>query len=518
HLSENMLLPVRIHRTESFVSPDYMKTRMTISCDADTSGTVAVLGFPHPYTRKKRLLEDKPVLFYPGNDSCYYIEGAQFASICDGREREVLLEYDGTNITRENPMMMNYSTWPEKFITKRKRIDNGMGGSGYMWDWFHTEAWPHVVEIANAWPDPPVLSYITPVKVGDRSHRRQGALSFLKKSLNVWRFEIPKELAYASSDVIFSFNGPGRDAFFSLPDSSRNIRFFCDKSYERDARECLEVLQPVIEEFCGLYGIGETARINVNLPTHILKQIRIGKIQYIRYSRYSGNSQWLLGNITSNIFSVQTQILNDLFWQRMRFLGLFGKYTKELQSFLNNNMTRGLNHAFSPDQTFLPPAFSPTPRHLDDKLLRQQGATPRKMWENRSVTPPVFQMLYLVMGHDAWIQMLKLLREGVEEHNQDETFIQTCAEQAWEQPLDWFFDFWMNSDLEFPRYRLDKAEARILEQGDEDQTRYELTVVLANETGGRMPVPLVIETAISRMENKVWVGAGETVSWSIVIR
>jgi hypothetical protein len=124
-------------------------------------------------------------------------------------------------------------------------------------------------------------------------------------------------------------------------------------------------------------------------------------------------------------------------------------------------------------------------------------------------------MLYLILGHDPWSEMLGELKKAMVEEDLTADLLQRVAEATTGEDFGWFFDYWCRQGSGFPSYRIGFARARMVTVGIEETTMYDVEVEVSNVGTGRMPAPIRIETSNDAIDEKLWLGPGETKTWRV---
>jgi len=118
------------------------------------------------------------------------------------------------------------------------------------------------------------------------------------------------------------------------------------------------------------------------------------------------------------------------------------------------------------------------------------------------------------MGHSDWMKTTRLVRDRVRETYMTIDLVESAAEEATGESWQWFFDYWCRAGEGFPSYSVENATAEVVTRGFNQETRYRVSAEIRNLGTGRMPVPLQLTTSQGVVEERVWLGPGETYLWS----
>ena len=509
NIPQRLILPIKILRDDQVWTPGSLTSDLTFTCNADTSDTLAILS---AYSRWSQtvdeiLLEGRRIPFVK-RDTELFIEGREFKSFSDGSPHHLIIhapERKGGHYTEGYAFRFN--TQGYYFIEKKVRRtgDNGQefwtfkSYPGYLW---HTR-----LTLTVRYPTPPVEAPVQPIKV-EKTGRGRNALT-------TYVFDIPAELNTISSSVWFDYFGEGRDVFFTLKNPRLKIRFVTEKSNEKVFREVMELAEPVLEEFCAMYGISPGKMLTIIVNSSELREVR--KMQ-MRCIRYGASATWWSDMLFNSLDSTEHNMLSNVFMKDLRGPSLQGDYTIwDLNSFMEINITHGLNHHLSMSQKFEPWEFKPIAWRLDPQRAREmEKRTREELLESRNI--PVFQMLYLVLGHDAWLKMLQRFKNKIHKNFLAPEVLQEAVREITGDPMDWFFDYWMKSGASLPSYRVKGYRAWMSEGEKEDETIYNVEIDIANLGTGRMPVPVRLSTSKEPINDKIWLGPAETATWKITTK
>jgi hypothetical protein len=507
NIPQRLILPIKILRDDQVWTPESLTSDLTFTCNAETSGTLAILS---AYSRWSQtvdeiLLEGHRVPFIK-RDAQLFIEGREFKSFSDGSPHHLIIHAPfGKNVHYSEGYAFRFNTQGYFFIEKKSRTmsDDGQefwfftNHPGYLW---HTR-----LTLTVKYPNPPVEAPVQPNKV-EKTGRGRNVLT-------TYVFDVPAELNTISSSVWFDYYGEGRDVFFTLKNPRLKIRFVTEKSNEKIFKEVMELAEPVLEEFCAMYGISPERTITINLTD--LREIR--KMQ-VRCIRYGASATWWSDMLFNSIDMTEHNMLSSVFMKDLLGPGLQGDNTIwDLNPFMNANITHGLNHHLSMSQKFAPWEFKPIASHLDPQRAREmEKRTREKLLENHNI--PVFQMLYLVLGHDTWLKMLQRFKNKIHKNFLAPEVLREAVRETTGDPMDWFFDYWMKSGAGLPSYRVKGYRAWMSEGEKEDESIYNVEIDIANLGTGRMPVPVRLSTSKEPINDKIWLGPSETATWKVTTK
>jgi hypothetical protein len=186
-----------------------------------------------------------------------------------------------------------------------------------------------------------------------------------------------------------------------------------------------------------------------------------------------------------------------------------------------SNRSRGLSASLGRAQPFVPRDFSPSPSHVTPgNFIPIQFMKRQELLEltDHPNPLPVFQMLYLVMGHENWMRMYGNLMKRLETEAFSDRMVEQAAARSFPEPLSWFFDYWIRDGKGYPCYQITEATARILSDDSDSGPRYELVARVWNLGTGRMPVPISVQTSGDTATTRTWIGPGETATWRVALR
>lgn len=503
-MPEESILRIRILRQDETLTPDTYQSDMTVSCEQDTSGTIAVLANwkRWQYSIDEVALDGKPVPFRL-HESYYFFEGADLKSLNDGAQH--LFTFKGAlqkiSASRTDAIAQyTYFSQGLNFIHNKRLINLESSITTFEWDVKYT--WRSRLSLTVQWQNPPLESPVPPSKI-----EKHDTGEFA--SLTTYTFDIPAELNGPHSRVSFSFFGEGRDALLKFKDSPIQFQFAVNKNHENIMRDILELAEPVVAEFCALHSIPTDNPIIIRNNSPVWE---IEKMQ--RRLRHSSRQwSWMADNMYSTLDGMENEILTAIY-----FKNLYGKGPQEelhewdIYQFMQMNIRRGLNRHISLNPQFEPREFACINQHVGVQQFRSLERISRAelLRFNRI---PVFQMFYLVLEHEKFFIMMQNLKTRLRTNFLTAETLQDAVRETTGDSMDWFFDYWMRTGTGLPSYTIESAIAKILPSEKDDETLYEVEAVIKNLGTGRMPVPLRLETAKGAVNDKVFIGDKETVTW-----
>lgn len=509
NIPQRLILPIKILNDDQVWTPESLTSDLTFTCNADTSGTLAILYtfWRWNQTVDEILLGGRRIPFVK-RDTQLFIEGREFKPFSDGAPHHLIIRAPiKKNVsTDEEYIIRHFLTLGYFFVDKKIRtLHDGQeiwyfpSYPGYLW---HTR-----LTLTVRYPTPPVDTPVQPIKVEKTGRGR--------KTLTTYVFDIPAELNTVSSSIRFNYFTEGRDVFFTLNNPRLKICFVTEKSREKIFREVMELAEPVLEEFCAMYGISPERTITIIFSPLDLREIR--RMQ-VRTSRYGAQASWWTDMLFNSLDGTEHNMLSSVFMKDLLGPGIQGDYNIwDISSFMDPNITRGLNHHLSMTQKFEPWELKPIASHLDPQRSREiEQRTRSEMLESKSI--PVFQMLYLVLGHDTWLKMLQRFKSKIHKNFLAPEVLQEAVRETTGDPMDWFFDYWMKSGAGLPSYRVKGYRAWMSEGEKEDESIYNVEIDIANLGTGRMPVPVRLSTSKEPINDKIWLGPAETATWKVTTK
>jgi hypothetical protein len=510
NIPQRLILPIKILRDDQVWTPESLTSDLTFTCNADTSGTLAILSAYSGWrqTVDEILLEGRRIPFVK-RDQQLFIEGREFKLFSDGAPHHLIIRTSTLkNLLIAEEYIRQFRTQGYFFIEKKTRIMSDDGQESWYFPTLPVYLWHTRLTLTVIYPTPPVEAPVQPNKVEKTGRGRN--------TLTTYVFDIPAELNTVSSSVQFNYFGEGRDVFFTLKNPRLKIRFVTEKSNEKVFREVMELAQPVLEEFCAMYGISPEKMLTIIVNYSELREVR--KMQ-VRSIRSGASATWWSDMLFNSLDSTEHNMLSNVFMKDLRGPGLQGDNTIwDLNSFMNANITHGLNHHLSMSQKFEPWEFKPIASHLDPQRAREMEKRKRSELLENLDTPPVFQMLYLVLGHDTWLKMLQRFKSRIHKNFLAPEVLQEAVRETTGDPMDWFFDYWMKSGAGLPSYRVKGYRAYMSEGEKEDESIYNVEIDIANLGTGRMPVPVRLSTSKEPINDKIWLGPAETATWKVTTK
>ncbi len=495
--SNDRVLPVKV-TAEDYVF-EYPKYRARITCEIveDTSGRIALLAPATPtHLQVQQMSCDGKALEFV--DRGYvFIEGSQLRPFQDGKPH--VLEYSGFLPPGQSGRYSDVGIFSGVF----SQVNMGRGLSVYEDGRgnTHKSAWwdrPDPRPIRMELVPPPGFHFAAgPVPPATRAEGDSVRYVFSASEDN-------PGAAFHS----FWFYDSSRVRLVDLPGDLLHVRFLVDPALEATLREMLALSVPMLEEYCLPRGMATREPILVYrflVSPDILRQLRK------RHALYQDRG-WIRSDqkrdFVQDVNNWQQTLLRDVN-QRAGISGLWDLGNFEVYS---DNLLRGLNHRIVSEGNRFSREYTPSRGYRDPIFMRQLVARPRVSFLGRGQIP-VFQMLYLVLGHEPWMAMMHDLRSSGAV--MDATRVQSAAESVAGEPMNWFFDYWVKDGTGLPAYSIERAVARAVrsETGETDEYISEITV--RNYGTGRMPVPVVLETYSEGLTGSLWIGPGEIATWTV---
>jgi hypothetical protein len=530
------ILPIRILNDNQTIGPKSVESDLTFAYAGSTSGTLAIL---LPYTRLEYRvdeirLEGRPARFLNQGTS-YYIEGREFEGLLDGSPHHCTV--------RASRSAVSGGGLPDEERTFQ------MASRGFYFAKGKTTRGDNPVsfpdgKVATLWPttltlrvDPRSQVLASPVAPDPERTEAAPAKGNSKPAEKTLVFRIPAERNGRNAQVLTAISGVKT---VDLAVQGCTIRFIVRSKYEDLFRGILDLAKPELGEFCRLYGIASPEPLIISVES----QNELDGIRRFRVRTRNGTREVWKGwtdQALSYLDEIERTLLRDVLFKNLSgwgpndlnslcdFSGFLGcnpggggisyPYPGAMlnsEGGANPNIVRGLNNRLSLKQEYIEPRFSPVNRHLDGQAAKKiENLTRKQLEENRTVQMPLFQMLYLVIGHEKWMGMLKALGPDLRTAVFTPGMLRGAAEKASGESLGWFFDYWTNDDSKgYPCYRVEEVRAEAKEEGRDGETQYLVEARIANLGTGRMLVPIRVETSKEPVNDTVWIDSGETVSWS----
>ncbi|MBN1900021.1 ABC transporter permease [Candidatus Sumerlaeota bacterium] len=508
-ISEDNLVKINVIRDETIFKDGNLTTKYTFTHDKSASETLAVI-YPWgrwAYEMDAIILEGRKVPFVKWNWN-YYIEAREFQSLEEGREYNLIIQAS-LNKSFKAETGKSYQTMIHtrgfEFLDKKKPA---LHESSVDFLWFDKKklfpahialSVPESLQMVDS-PVPPYRSEKEPEKEKWKFWR--------KETQATYHFDIPAIRNGCNSKIVFLNEN---EEIVELEDSHIPIRFVVEKRKAKLLREILEGAVPVIEEFCALYRISPSEPVIIWISGSQM-DYQLDEIKRIRVRLW--RNRWWQDNLFENLNRFMREMSMELFFQTFYGRGPNSRDDfPELVMLLRQNIHKGLNNGIFGIGQFEPFPYAPFNRHQDAKMAMQTAGVTRRDMLNQGMIP-LFQMLYLLMGHDAWIDMMTDLREKSQKVILTPELMRESAEKVHGKSLDWFFDYWTKKETGLPSYRIDYARARMRTSDDEEETFYDVEAQFTNVGTGRMPVPVWVETSKGPVTGEAWIGAGETVTWN----
>jgi ABC-type transport system involved in multi-copper enzyme maturation permease subunit len=515
-ISEDSLVKINVIREDQVFQNGKLNSLITFTHDRSASETLAVIT---PWGRwgfilDKIILEDRKLPFINHAEN-YFIEAKEFQSLEEGKEHSLTFQASINQSAMgesADEYLYRFLSRGYEFVTKMRSFRDSSDNLKKSYWIDRRKLWPTHLTMSVAGTMQLVDSPVPPYKV-EREPEKEKWKFWEKGPYATYYFDIPANRSGYRSWINFLFEGQ-KIVELDVPDLP--IRFVVEKRKAKILEQILEGAVPVIKEFCGLYKISFSEPVILWTSQGGDMQSSMFEIQRIQ-TRFWAN-QWWRDHLFELLDKFQKDMLKKLFYQTLTGHGPNSSSDFwDLPSFMDININKGLNNRIFGTGQFESFSFSPVQSHLDAKKAKQmENLTREEMLQQQDI--PAFQMLYLVMGHEAWIHMLEKLRADVQETLLSPDLLQKSASGAYDKPLDWFFEYWMKNGKGLPRYRVDYARARMVSTEDEEETIYEVKAQIVNEGTGRMPVPMQVDTSKGPVTGEVWIGPGEAVTWKVTTK
>jgi len=515
YLPQERILPVKILSDEQTILPKSILCKRTFRCDVPASGTVAIISNwgRWAFDIQELSVEGKKIPFIR-QEGNYFIEGKDLESYCDGTTHTMVIRAPlKQGMTADS--QWGYFIHPQGFyfLQKKKSSTNPDGRTQWTFAWIVRDLWPTRISITLSSDLPLLDSPVLPVKIeADPRGKKKGFWRRRDKN-PTYIFDVPRERNGPRGLISF---GSAAETFVDMKGRFALLRFAVYRTEEKILRQMLELADPVLDDFSQLYNIKDQEPIVLLVSRgNMYSTLRSIKTYHNRYRTMSSHF-WGQDDLYIQLDAFEKEMLTDVFSYELcgkgpsRFNNLW-----DLYEFMQLNIARGLNHRMSLKREFLPFPFAPIYKHIDPNQMRQmEGVTREKLLEDQNQIP-LFQMLYLVMGHETWVRMLGQLKPKLKKDFVSPEMVEQAAQEVFPESLDWFFDYWTRTGMGYPSYKVESAVGRILSSEEEDNTEYEVEARIANLGTGRMPVPVLLETAKDPIRDKVWIGEKETVTWKV---
>ena len=527
--TDEQILKATIHGEKRIQTPENLEIDLTLSTDGETSGRqMMISGSAFYQYRDPQVTMGGAPLPAEMHRRTLFIDSGGFETIpADQRfELHISARKDPTAREAVGAGLQTVSLRSVGLVTGRQVYQKPDGSSDYTWATNRGETWPLELELAVP-ADYELL--VAPIAVEPENSDRRAT----------YRMNVPAALNGWTQNLLF--DNSGRLGVVSLSDLKPDVRFIVPVAMRKVTREMLELARPTIEEFSRLH------RIEPDQPVWIIvRQLRNNQIGYTLNEIRQGWAiihqrgrlpNWRQSHFIDRIEGMQMLILATLYSSEFEYggrhsisnfydLGQFlpieqYRYGQYVQSGVfagtGANLIRGLNQHLSLVNRFIPFPFEPVPATVNRTNYRHwEGKTRQTLLEEKRI--PIFQMLYLQLGHEQWQEMIRRLKIRIRTADFDATMLQSVAEEAHGKSLQQFFDYWTRDGEGYPVYEIDSATAGIRTDPNDESTLYDVTVSVANRGSGRMPVPVQLTTSKGVIEEKLWIGPGEIVPWSVTTR
>ncbi len=556
NIPDDAILPIRIVRNDERIDPNKLTADLTFTCppletiraqmslttttvtaddgttiaQSPTSTTIALLNLMWRvgYRIESMTVDTEPLHFFaPPHGQTAYIEESAIGPYLDGTTHTLRIQ------ARRDAMYLNDESLAGEtmlhvlgytFIQRRQISKSQNGELSIAYDWRYLDRFPTRLTFVRDKPGTLLLTPVLPESIEAITDDPDGPTAYV--------FEVPALRNGLSNYLRFL---PLYQSIIEVEAGANSYRFVSERQFEQTLLHLAELARPTLVEFSERYAICSS------LPL-VIRFLNRGELFSLRrfisqYQRERTVETWRQEEIFTSLGwlekSMLQQILQQTFPQYMR---VPQNSAYDLHTVFEMNYARGLNHrlALSPYEA---PVFGPMPCRKSGREGAQFQELSRQELQKRTNHPPVFQMLYLVLGHDRWTQMIRYL--GTENKTDELTpeLIQRQAVRVLKEPaptdiddrdtvvdlpegyenLDWFFDYWLRTGTGYPSWSVESATARLVSvpdaDGDGKQSVYRVRARIVNHGTGTMPVPVWMETSQKRQQETLWIGPGETVTW-----
>ena len=523
-LGDDRILPLEILRDEQVLTEDRLMSTLTFRCTVPPADRVAVV---FAWARWSFEVQQVTVAGREAETvtgkGMFFIEGHHFSACCDGEPHTLTVR-----AIRARSKVSDRSAGGEyvafvargyAFAASRSEYENDKGETAWQFKQAEDALWPTRITYTAAARDALLDSPVLPESVTEEPPAGPAWAGPFRTRRKTYVFEIPS--ARNGTHARLAFGSHGVETI-ELPEPVGDgipfppLRVIVSTWNRKTMTEILDLARPVFGEFCSLHGIAPEEPLVIwtlggQMP-ELLRQVRCDRA---RYRRWGSSRRGHVQQLFKHLDQLEGHLLGEVFSADLRGRGPQpGYWMSDLLVFLRPNLARGLNHRLSMAPAFLSPEFSPVGKHVKtNEMLRYKKLDRTQLYRRGSVLP-LFQMLYLVMGHDAWSVMLQRMKLEFTTKTLSPDMLQPIAEGAYGEPLDWFMDYWCRDGEGYPSYRVDSAKGQVGWAGeDEEEHEYRVEATVTNVGTGRMPVPVRLETAKAPINDRVWIGPGETVTW-----
>ncbi|MFC1600789.1 hypothetical protein ACFL34_00375 [Candidatus Sumerlaeota bacterium] len=513
YFSDEDLLVPRILREQTTINSGEMRTELTFRLEADTKvegKQLIAAPYVYGYELRTMAVDGRELAFVTmAGTRRAFVAGEQLAPFADGREH--VLRIEGASLTKSGGSAL--------FVTP------------YGFCYFAPRGYRFFDQIQSI-PDTDIKYFGLPPR--EQLYPVQLEIS-LNEPLELLQAPVEPTIEQAKGQTTLVFNIPpersagggiylgrkGALATVPLKGKGVNVRYVVPATYERIARELAECLLPALEEFCALHNVSTEEPIVIleQNPDRLLKPIML------RQRLYANPRAWQsyhAERMADELSQFEQQFLKDVLRADLLGKGPNGAgQVMDLFPFLERNLTNGLNQDITLSLVYSSRELIPLSRKLDAKTARKiRGLSRAELRERGKPVIPVFQMLYLILGHDDWMRMVDVLKEPLRREYFTDEMLEEAVAAVSDQPLDWFFDYWLRTGQGFPCYNVESARAEMVTVGEDERLEYRVEARIANLGTGRMLVPVLLQTVERSQDHKerIWIRSGETVTWDVQTR
>lgn len=507
YIRPDQILRIRILGDEQELTPDEVVSRLKFRIMNDPTDRLAILSASGrtEYRIASIKADGRDVKFVFSRGYCF-VEGDQLAPFADDGEHvmEIRAKRRGKSsqiTTRDG--LIKLPTRSFYFFLNKTRTRNVADETTFRLD----------PDVRDLWPTQFTMTLESEAKLLRSPTEPKIAP---ERELTTYRFDIPAERNGIDSKIVYSRFG--RHEIVKLPNLDLKIQFAVPRSQADTMRELLPLIQPVIEEFCSIHRVAPSepltliARSNQYFGPH-LSAIK----KYLAMYRYRGGLEQLnQDSFMLALGNYETEVLADILREDLGGVGLDRATSLwDLYLFSRANAANGLNSSVTLKRRFKPLEFQAAENtHVNPSVaVKYQGKSRQFLLQRRQI--PIFQMLYFCMGHSDWMKTTRLVRDRLRETHLTIDLVESAAEEVTGESWRWFFDYWCRDGEGFPSYSVENATAEVMTSGFNQETRYRVSAEIRNLGTGRMPVPLQLKTSQGVVEERVWLGPGETYHWSV---
>ena len=513
-LSDQDLVPIQILNDKQVISQKSFSSEILFSVTGDISQKVAPLpawkGLGMGYQIDQILVDDQILNFAKGYENyIFYLEGKNLQKFADGQPHlmKILTQKDSKiQQGQQDVLGKNYYVRGFYFAKRVKKEVNSF-------EYRLKESWPIQIFFEL---DEGKEVFSSPVPPETR----------IMDGKKYVYFDIPREKSGGSA----SFFVAPKELYsvLSVP-NFENIKVLIFKSDEKIMTQILDALSPVAIEFCDLWGIGKDEQLFLSLKDNSTSfgyydvqnlAKNIGK--YSRIFSQTGSLKWQKDHFLMNLMNIEELFLKQILYNYLYGNGRIYQFdTYDLFNFISSshNLFSGLNSRLTLDKNFIPRTFINQQKViLLGDVAKVKDLNRKDFWKDYRDRVGIFQMLYLTMGHEKWMEMFNELHKEMNKEFFSEVMLQNVVEKVTGESYSWFFDYWFRTGTGYPSYKIESATAEILSNNQDETTEYLVVVRISNVGTGRMLVPLILDTAKNNEEYRIWIGSGETVEWSTVTK